>query len=319
MDDGYNEDLNPFHGVSEEYEQKKTQEATKSFQRKLSAWRQQKNKDLDKWEQNRMLTSGVVTKTEHDEDFNEDSAAKVHLLVHNIMPPFLDGRIMYTKQPEPVVPIKDPTSDIAVLARKGSQLIREYREKKERIKAQKKEWELAGTKLGKIMGIEKKEEDEEEETGEGEEGGHRKSQQFSDHMADKSEAVSQFAQSKSIKEQRQFLPIFACRDELLSILRENNVMIIVGETGSGKTTQLTQYLLEDGYGDVGMIGCTQPRRVAAMSVAKRVSEERGCKLGTEVGYAIRFEDCTSKETIIKYMTDGILLRESLRESDLDGK
>ncbi|XP_013393104.1 pre-mRNA-splicing factor ATP-dependent RNA helicase PRP16 [Lingula anatina] len=66
-----------------------------------------------------------------------------------------------------------------------------------------------------------------------------------------------------------------------------------------------------------MVGCTQPRRVAAMSVAKRVSEEMGSKLGDEVGYAIRFEDCTSEKTIIKYMTDGILLRESLRESDLD--
>ena len=75
--------------------------------------------------------------------------------------------------------------------------------------------------------------------------------------------------------------------------------MIVGETGSGKTTQLTQYLLEAGYGNSGMIACTQPRRVAAMSVAKRVSEEAGCKLGGKVGYVIRFEDCTSKETLIK--------------------
>lgn len=66
-----------------------------------------------------------------------------------------------------------------------------------------------------------------------------------------------------------------------------------------------------------MIGCTQPRRVAAMSVAKRVSDEMGTSLGDEVGYAIRFEDCTSENTVIKYMTDGILLRESLREPDLD--
>ena len=66
-----------------------------------------------------------------------------------------------------------------------------------------------------------------------------------------------------------------------------------------------------------MIGCTQPRRVAAMSVAKRVAEEMDCELGHQVGYAIRFEDCTNEDTIIKYMTDGILLRESLKESDLD--
>ena len=93
-------------------------------------------------------------------------------------------------------------------------------------------------------------------------------------------------------------------------------MIVVGETGSGKTTQLAQFLYEDGYCQHGLVGCTQPRRVAAMSVAKRVSEEMEvrllvyvavhalmmilqCKLGTVVGYAIRFEDCTSAETKIK--------------------
>ena len=74
---------------------------------------------------------------------------------------------------------------------------------------------------------------------------------------------------------------------------------------------------EEGYSSNGVIGCTQPRRVAAMSVAKRVSEEMKCKLGDKVGYAIRFEDVTSKSTIIKYMTDGVLLRESLTQSDLD--
>lgn len=69
---------------------------------------------------------------------------------------------------------------------------------------------------------------------------------------------------------------------LLLFLRDNSIVIVVGETGSGKTTQLTQYLHEDGYTDYGMIGCTQPRRVAAMSVAKRVSEEMGGSLGEEV-------------------------------------
>ncbi|KAG6439774.1 hypothetical protein O3G_MSEX001067, partial [Manduca sexta] len=74
----------------------------------------------------------------------------------------------------------------------------------------------------------------------------------------------------SISEQRRYLPVFAVREELMQVIRENNVIIIVGETGSGKTTQLTQYLHEEGYSRLGMIGCTQPRRVAAMSVAKRV-------------------------------------------------
>lgn len=142
-------------------------------------------------------------------------------------------------------------------------------------------------------------------------------------------------------------PLWCMKKYFFPFFRDNSIVIVVGETGSGKTTQLTQYLHEDGYTDYGMIGCTQPRRVAAMSVAKRVSEEMGVRLGEEVslavgaglwaedsectglfgdllvflpsqvGYAIRFEDCTSENTLIKYMTDGILLRESLREADLD--
>ena len=150
-------------------------------------------------------------------------------------------------------------------------------------------------------------------------GNYKKDSQYASHMDKdkKTEAVSTFARSKSIREQREYLPIFAVREELLKIIREHQVVVIVGETGSGKTTQLTQYLAEAGYGSYGMVGCTQPRRVAAMSVAKRVSEEMDVKLGEEVGYAIRFEDCTSKKTKIKYMTDGVLLRESLRDPDVD--
>ncbi|PKK68106.1 ATP-dependent RNA helicase DHX8 [Rhizophagus irregularis] len=79
---------------------------------------------------------------------------------------------------------------------------------------------------------------------------------------------------------------------------------------------MTQYLAEEGFANRGKIGCTQPRRVAAMSVAKRVAEEVGCRLGEEVGYTIRFEDCTSPSTRIKYMTDGMLLRECLLDPDL---
>lgn len=120
----------------------------------------------------------------------------------------------------------------------------------------------------------------------------------------------------SMKEQKESLPIFKYKEDLLQAIKENQILIVVGETGSGKTTQITQYLAEAGYTSRGRIGCTQPRRVAAISVAKRVSEEVGVRLGAEVGYCIRFEDCTGPETKIKYMTDGMLLRECLTDPDL---
>ncbi|CAH2078855.1 unnamed protein product, partial [Thlaspi arvense] len=123
--------------------------------------------------------------------------------------------------------------------------------------------------------------------------------------------------AEKAKEERKLLPIHAYRDELLKLIEENQVLVIVGETGSGKTTQIPQYLQEAGYTKRGKIGCTQPRRVAAMSVASRVAQELGVKLGHEVGYSIRFEDCTSEKTVMKYMTDGMLLRELLIEPKLD--
>ncbi|KAL3766674.1 hypothetical protein ACHAWU_003430 [Discostella pseudostelligera] len=122
--------------------------------------------------------------------------------------------------------------------------------------------------------------------------------------------------NKSIKEQRESLPIHRLKPELMRAMTENQVLVVIGETGSGKTTQMTQYLHELGVTRNGVIGCTQPRRVAAISVAKRVAEEFGCTLGDEVGYTIRFDDVTSQSTIIKYMTDGMLMREYLADNDL---
>ena len=123
----------------------------------------------------------------------------------------------------------------------------------------------------------------------------------------------------SIQETRKSLPIYAYREQFIAALEQHQILIIVGETGSGKTTQLPQYLHEAGYTKGGLkVGCTQPRRVAAMSVAARVAEEMGVKVGNEVGYSIRFEDNTSDKTILKYMTDGMLLREFMTEPDLAG-
>jgi pre-mRNA-splicing factor ATP-dependent RNA helicase DHX16 len=115
---------------------------------------------------------------------------------------------------------------------------------------------------------------------------------------------------------RKQLPVFPYREEFLAAVKEHQIIVLVGETGSGKTTQIPQYLHEVGYSELGKIGCTQPRRVAAMSVASRVAKEMNVRLGQEVGYSIRFENCVGPKTIIQYMTDGMLLREILTEPDL---
>lgn len=313
MGEGEADESDPFAGTTAEYVARKEEQIEKRRNRKVSAQRQQSDRDNELWERNRMLTSGVVHAISVNNDLDEESVDRVHLLVHNIVPPFLDGRIVFTKQPEPVIPVKDPTSDMAMNARKGSALVKAFREQKERRKAQKKHWKLEGTKIGNIMGIQKEQEEIED-------GPTKDAYKYAEHLdkeAAEPESKSDFVKKKTISEQRRYLPVFAVREELLQVIRENSVVIIVGETGSGKTTQLTQYLHEEGFSRLGMIGCTQPRRVAAMSVAKRVSDEMNTKLGDEVGYAIRFEDCTSPNTVIKYMTDGILLREGLREPDLD--
>lgn len=132
------------------------------------------------------------------------------------------------------------------------------------------------------------------------------------------EEVSETERKKmTIEETKKSLPVYPFRDDLIRAIEEHQVMIIEGETGSGKTTQIPQYLYEAGFTKDGKkIGCTQPRRVAAMSVSARVAEEMSVKLGNEVGYSIRFEDCTSERTVIKYMTDGTLHREFLSEPDL---
>ncbi|CAI4050389.1 DEAH-box RNA-dependent ATPase PRP2 SKDI_14G3310 [Saccharomyces kudriavzevii IFO 1802] len=123
----------------------------------------------------------------------------------------------------------------------------------------------------------------------------------------------------TIQETRKLLPVYQYKDELLKEIEKHQVLIIMGETGSGKTTQLPQYLVDDGYTKQGefQIAVTQPRRVAATSVAARVADEMNVVLGKEVGYQIRFEDRTTpNKTILKYMTDGMLLREFLADSKL---
>lgn len=114
------------------------------------------------------------------------------------------------------------------------------------------------------------------------------------------------------------LPVFEYRADFMRLLSEHQCIVLVGETGSGKTTQIPQWCVDfaRASGNKG-VACTQPRRVAAMSVAQRVSEEMDVLLGGEVGYSIRFEDCSSPRTILKYMTDGMLLREGMSDPMLE--
>ncbi|CAN7129145.1 unnamed protein product [Brassica rapa subsp. narinosa] len=119
-----------------------------------------------------------------------------------------------------------------------------------------------------------------------------------------------------ILEKRKSLPVYAQKQEFLQCLMSNQTLILVGETGSGKTTQIPQFVLEavhENHPSKWLVGCTQPRRVAAMSVASRVAEEMDVAIGEEVGYSVRFEDCTSSKTVLKYLTDGMLMREAMTD------
>lgn len=129
-----------------------------------------------------------------------------------------------------MIPVKDPTSDMALTARKGSALVRVFREQKERKKAQKKHWDLGGTKLGNIMGIEKKKDDEDSKfDADTDTADYKKDQKFAAHMENQDQTgSSDFARRKTISQQRQFLPVFAVRQDLLNVIRENSVVIIVG-------------------------------------------------------------------------------------------
>ena len=125
--------------------------------------------------------------------------------------------------------------------------------------------------------------------------------------------------AQDLRKTTRLLPVAEAEDAVVSLVEQNQVVVLIGETGSGKTTQVPQYLLKRLYpreSSGKVIGITQPRRIAAVTVARRVSEEFGCKLGGAVGYAVRFDDNSGPSTRIKYMTDGLLLRELLTSTSL---
>lgn len=248
-----------------------------------------------------------------DHQVATDDLSNLPISAHFFVPPFLESSkdlltIQFNQTTNlkgtvtGISPIKNPNSLLAIMAKTGSSVVNERRTKKERAKQAKDRSSLQGTHLGNVLGIDK-------------------------DPAKPTEKVTELEHTFTATEinlQRRNLPVYTVREKLLQTISDNQIVIIIGETGSGKSTQLTQYLYEEGFGKSiskdgirQQIGCTQPRRVAAMSVAKRVSEEVGCELGKEVGYSIRFEDYTSQDTIIKYLTDGILLRELLVDPNLD--
>ncbi|CAE6475522.1 unnamed protein product [Rhizoctonia solani] len=279
----------------------------------------------ERWEIKQLIASGAVDASEYpnlDEDFNNPHAKaeveeELDVEVREDEPAFLAGQTKMTLNLSPVKIVKAPDGSLNRAALSGVSLAKERRELRQQEVNEQADSEtrdfstpwldpmsqnddkvFAQDTRGNIMG--------------------QKAGEVPQWRAETFNKATTFGKitSLSITEQRQSLPIFKLRDKLVQAVRDHQILIVVGDTGSGKTTQMTQYLAEEGFADHGKIGCTQPRRVAAMSVAKRVAEEVGCRLGQEVGYTIRFEDCTSPETKIKYMTDGMLQRECLVDPDM---
>lgn len=167
---------------------------------------------------------------------------RVMIMVHDIKPPFLDGRIVFTKQTQPVQVVKDPTSDFVKMVKKGSQVLKHIRAMNDRNKMRDKFWDLAGTKMGNLLRVKKEKEEESADpvnvqSEKTDEVNYREGNQYASALkGQKQKAVSEFSKTKTIKEQREYLPVYSVRDDFLTVVRDNRVMICVGETGSGKTT-----------------------------------------------------------------------------------
>ncbi|KAJ5342301.1 hypothetical protein N7541_011425 [Penicillium brevicompactum] len=284
----------------------------------------------ERWEIRQLIASGVASAADYpdiDEEYNAtltgegtfEEEEDVDIEVKDEEPPFLAGQTKQSLELSPIRVVKAPDGSMNRSAMAGTNLAKERRELKQQ-EAQDKAAEKAADVDLNAQWQDPMVAPEERKFAADLRSGQQPKQDDAvpewKRVTMGKNATFGKRTTMSMKQQRESLPVFKFRKQLLDAVRDNQLMIVVGDTGSGKTTQLTQYLAEGGYGNNGIIGCTQPRRVAAMSVAKRVAEEVGCKLGAEVGYTIRFEDCTSPDTKIKYMTDGMLQREILLDPDL---
>ncbi|TMW48094.1 hypothetical protein DOY81_006834 [Sarcophaga bullata] len=281
----------------------------------------------ERWEIKQMISSGVLDRSElpdFDEESgllakDEDDEEDIEIEIVEEEPPFLAGHGRALHDLSPVRIVKNPDGSLAQAAMMQSALSKERREQK--MLQREQDMDAVPTGLSKNWIDPLPDEDSGRTLAANVRGmGSTPMEvpEWKKHVIGGKKSSFGKKTDMSLLEQRQSLPIYKLRDDLIKAVTDNQILIVIGETGSGKTTQITQYLAECGFTARGKIGCTQPRRVAAMSVAKRVAEEFGCRLGQEVGYTIRFEDCTSPETVIKYMTDGMLLRECLIEADLKG-
>lgn len=176
-----------------------------------------------------MLTSGVAERADFEEnDLDDEEEVRIHILVHDIRPPFLDGKTVFTKQLDPVPAVRDPQSDMAKFSKNGSVVVRERRQQRERAKQAHEAANIAGTALGNVLGV-KDDGDMDNALGDGMDsskkqedgdGGGKNESKFAEHLK-KNEGASDFSRSRTLKEQREYLPAFAVREELLRVIRDN--------------------------------------------------------------------------------------------------
>jgi ATP-dependent RNA helicase DHX8/PRP22 len=283
----------------------------------------------ERWEIRQLIASGAASAADYPDldaeyqdhingDNEPDQDVNIDLDIIDKEPPFLQGQTSKTIQLSPIKVVKAPDGSLNRAAVQGGQLAsdrRQIRQQQANAEAEEEtsmrdmssQWNdpMAGPEKVFAQDIRTNAKSK-----------NSKAMPEWKKALSKDTRMGPQTMSMTIREQRENLPIFHLRDQIIKAVSENQLLVVLGETGSGKTTQMTQYLAEAGFASRGKIGCTQPRRVAAMSVAKRVAEEVGCRLGQEVGYTIRFEDVTSPATKIKYMTDGMLLRECLLDADM---
>ena len=283
----------------------------------------------ERFEIQQLIASGAAKASDfegYEEQYNAslndgqmmEQEEEIDIEVREEEPPFLAGQTKQSLELSPIRVIKAPDGSLNRAAMSGESLARERRDLKQQEARDKAAEEASKVDLNAQWN------DPMAASGERQFASDIRSAKPSGGFSAAGSDWKQQTQKRelgkrtnmTIKEQRESLPVFKFRDALLQAVHDNQLLIVVGDTGSGKTTQLTQFLAEGGFANNGQIGCTQPRRVAAISVAKRVAEEVGCELGKEVGYTVRFDDTSGPATKIKYMTDGIMQREILLDPEL---